>query len=229
MAGDQLMRDIPILFQGAMVRANLNGTKTMTRRIAKGMPGPGGYRVGGTLIGPGGRPIKSPYGLPGDRLWVREAWRVGAKFDNIKPSDIPDRSCSVLYAAGGSASNTSDGWRFDDAWPGDCPVPWAGKLRPSMFMPRWASRIALEIVDVRVERLQDISEADARAEGCEPIDRGIWWKNYTYPVGFDGKPTKVVGYRTAIESYRSLWEAINGDGSWAANPWVWVVEFRRVC
>ncbi len=221
------MTERPILFQGAMVRAILDGSKTMTRRVVK----PVGRDASFVMqdYGTGWWPFRSDdgesavtsdgnetphacsYGKRGDRLWVREAWRADAIYDALPPRDIPGRS-GVHYEADGRPNAH---FCF-------------GKLRPSMFMMRSISRIALEIVDVRVERLQDISEADARAEGCEPIDRGIWWKNYTYPVGFDGKPTKVVGYRTAIESYRSLWEAINGDGSWAANPWVWVVEFRRL-
>ena len=93
------------------------------------------------------------------------------------------------------------------------------KWRPSIFMPRWVSRITLEITDVRVERLQDISEADAIAEGVEYLPDVGGWRCYMNERG---------GYTYAVTSYRSLWESINGPGSWAANPWVWVIGYRRV-
>lgn len=223
------MRERPILFQGAMVRAILDGSKTQTRRplyvLTKNIDRACFDRRYPPSYGDGewpNVPLNHAWTLSswrhaqlGDRLWVREAWRVGAKFDRTKPSDIPERSCSVLYGAGGSAANTSDGWRLDDAWPGDCPVPWAGKLRPSMFMPRWASRITLEITGMHVERLQDISEADAKAEGVDEWARGA--------MSFDGQ----CNY-PADEKFRLLWESINGRESWAADPWVWAVEFRRL-
>jgi hypothetical protein len=125
-----------------------------------------------------------PYGQAGDRLWVREAWAP-------RPLE-PARECVVAACRG-----------TDDARNG----PW----KPSIHMPRWASRIQLEITDVRVERLQDISDDDLAAEGIqELIDAG---------VDHDGTPR---------DTYRALWEALNGPGSWAANPWVWAVSFRAL-
>ena len=125
------------------------------------------------------------------------------EFDCDKPSDLPWRTPVVYEAA------RHESVQF-------------GKLRPSMFMPRWACRLVLEIAAVRVERLQEISEADAIAEGIEPDvmagDLARLWRNYS-----TGNTTIC-----PIYSYQTLWELINGPGSWDANPWVWVVEFRRL-
>ena len=144
-----------------------------------------------------------PYGMPGDRLWVREAWRALRRFDSMPPLDIEWRSM-VAYEA--------------DAPTGDyrqAPHGRMGKLRPSIHMPRWVSRITLQVTTVGVERLQDISEADARAEGAPEllsVDGGY----LEHPMGC---------YR---DGFQHLWTSINGPGSWNANPWVWVVEFRRL-
>jgi hypothetical protein len=185
-----------------MVRAILAGTKTQTRRVAKIDSVAYGKPVSWVSVSPATTGIKEErchYGAPGDRLWVREAWRVGQKWDTKPPRELPVEACSVYFEAGGHAANTSDGWRVDNE---DVVRPgWLGKLRPGMFMPRWASRITLEITGVRVERLRDISEADAMAEG--------------------------MAWDDAVYDYSRLWESINGPGSWAANSWVWVVEFKR--
>ena len=101
-------------------------------------------------------------------------------------------------------------------------APW----RPSIHMPRWASRITLEITDIRVERLQEISEDDAKAEGVEPWVIGDGWREYGLPPDVEAAGTHPL--RSARDSFASLWESINGPGSWKANPWVWVIEFRRV-
>lgn len=138
-----------------------------------------------------------PYGEPGDRLWVREAWRVSSAHDALPPRDIP-QDVSIEYIA--------DGRGYFD-----------GRYRHARFMPRWAARITLEVTGIRVERLQDISDDDAIAEGIERTGRH--WKSYGGAGRF---------YRSPIRSYESLWESINGGGSWAANPLVWVVEFKRV-
>jgi len=134
---------------------------------------------------------KCRYGQRGDRLWVRETWQSLVIHDGLSPSDIPV-GADIQYPA------TYDGW--------------VSKRRPSIHMPRWASRITLEITGIRVERLQDISENDAVAEGVE------FW---TPTVDVDPVPSP-------RPAYRLLWESINGAGSWGLNPWVFVIEFKRV-
>jgi hypothetical protein len=238
------MTERPILFQGAMVRAILDGSKTQTRRVVKPVGNDGGFvlveQKDGTLWphrSDDGEscfvtrrerdgdylddiPMRCPYGQPGDRLWVREAWRVAKKWDGTAPRDLPPRTMTVEYEVGGYACNSAFAggqWTAsEDNSPREHPE-WVGKLRPSMFMPRWASRITLEITGVRVERLQDISEADSQAEGCAPA-----WLDAddNETVHADAPPT----YR---QGYARLWRDINGPGSWGANPWVWVYEFSR--
>ena len=205
-------RERPIPFNGAMVRAILSGAKTQTRRAIK-LPhhNPLGQWEACTSGGHGARDRKGnlvpeevciwhtrtgdtlvcPFGQPGDRLWVRETWRGVV---NIAPPGsyeyavaryVPEREhCRrVEYAA----TQTPDS------------EPW----RPSIHMPRWACRLVLEIADVRVERLQAISEADAKAEGTSPV------------------AAKAPTHRDA---FRYLWGDTGGD--WESNPWVWVVGFR---
>ena len=186
------MKERPILFSGQMVRAILDGRKTQTRRIVKNATGPfwnhSGYRIvmrdgftfwetHGGIPNEYGPAFACPYGKPGDRLWVRETWA---------PAEWPPTGPPAVYRA--------DEGMFASRW------------KPSIHMPRWASRINLEVVSVRVERLQDISEEDALAEGITLVERG------TSPV----------------DQFNKLWESINGPGSWEANPWVWVVEFKRI-
>ena len=192
----------PILFSAPMIRALLAGTKTQTRRVVK-LPAatmdrfnsPAASGVAHFLRDSHMRDVLKlcPYGLPGDRLWVRETFS-GPHCMEKSPgkSAIPPakwgRSSSIWY------------WADGDPADGDWTRP-----RPSIFMPRWASRITLEITDVRVERVQEISKEDAKTEG-QPADSAnsprIW--------------------------YSMLWDSINGAGSWALNPWVWVVSFRRI-
>lgn len=226
-------RERPILFSAPMVRALLAGTKTQTRRVVKPRPPtekdfphsvfgmspavadgikmysmddyerlakhPTEWELFGSVgvARDGGFPkrYRCPYGAPGDRLWVREAWAgYREKVAGVR-GDVP----IVAYRA------TDE----DDYLPG---MPW----RPSIYMPRWASRITLRVTDVRVERLNDISEADALAEGALPS-----WRDGT-PIKHDGTGA------ICREAYAELWEHINGPGSWAGNPWVWVVSFERL-
>lgn len=142
-----------------------------------------------------------PYGSPGDRLWVRESFRLCAEADAIPP-----RATNAAYRV----------W-----YEADTPhQPGFGRLRSGMFMPRWASRITLEITSVRVEQLQDICRTDAIAEGLDHVsDGGSPWGVIGIAPSWSGDPRK---------SYRALWESINGPGSWDANPWVWVIEFALV-
>ncbi len=229
------MTERPILFSGAMVRALLSGAKTQTRRILKvphesplgkwevlpwGGPNGGRTRDGKTVpyqnvIGHTrtGEIIACPYGQPGDRLWVREAHYL---------TDNGDEEYAVFAADSDAVREHLESL---DRLPPDFPADVKDrhrKLRPSIHMPRWASRITLEITSVRVERLRDISEADARAEGTTPIpDLCDHVRLACADIGCSGPQP----YRTG---FRSLWQDINGPGSWDANPWVWTVEFRKV-
>lgn len=211
----------PILFSAPMVRAILAGTKTQTRRVVKGQAlewlRPDGFTPEFTAAPENGL---CPYGQPGDRLWLRETWQYADWTDDGEPW--------IRYCADDGrqiCANVPDEWadRLMDTWAElstgmNIGEPAADrKWRPAIHMPRWASRITLEITGVRVERLQDISEADALAEGIVQLKDG----GYGLPAGEH--------YHSADprQSYLSLWDAINGPGSVEANPWVWVVEFKR--
>lgn len=239
------MAERPILFNTAMVRALLAGTKTQTRRVVK----PPRSRPAFVLLDHGNgwwpyqsddgeselcddgmeHPYTCPYGQPGDRLWVRETWQVaretldyetGGEYDVWEwPDELGDprqflngdarfgTKAGLFYAADGKDENPGvfyDRTGLDNKTVLDSrEITW----RPSIHMPRWASRILLEVTAVRVERLQDISHDDACAEGIE---------------------SQKGGAAACIERYRDLWKSINGPDSWNANPWVWVVEFKRV-
>ena len=213
----------PILFSGAMVRALLDGSKTQTRRAVKLQVQHDDSWVGGwkivhkrvtqallTFNQLGGKPLGSdaaicPYGQPGDRLWVRETFldTLGTGVEHRDESGLRHRYAFAADCARGS---------YGDQARKDYGLKW----KPSIHMPRAASRILLEIVSVRVERLQNISEKDARAEGVTIESRHM----AGYCAGQFLPPS--------IRAYRDLWELMNGTGSWDANAWVWVVEFRRV-
>jgi len=233
------MTERPILFSAPMVRALLDGSKTQTRRVVKDLPpwtiteivpsasGCGLWLPNGPA--PSGRGMASghwrpcPYGQPGDRLWVKESYRFLDTFDDASPAGVGDRSLLAGYPKPWAPLHfEADGarreWKHVSSLP-PCGLPQPGKLRPSIHMPRWASRILLEVVSVRVERLNECSEADALAEGVrgEPCDH---IRLSCEEIGCCGP--------TAQGMYAALWEQINGAGSWDANPWVWVVEFRRV-
>lgn len=213
-------KERPILFNADMVRAILNVKKTQTRRVMKPQPYRGRYgdkhpTHPNGVIGPlpgslGGSdyhvwqgphataPLtidavhvalrQCPYGKPGDLLWVRETWAVGNGYDGMPPRSIPQ----VPFVKRHYAATENRG---ELLW------------RPSIHMPRWMSRITLRITDVRVQRLQDISEDDAHAEGVTHKEHGG---------------------STAREGFQRLWESINGNGAWAGNPWVWAMTFERV-
>ncbi|MBD8194357.1 hypothetical protein IFR35_23460 [Pseudomonas fluorescens] len=209
------IKERPILFSAPMVRAILEGRKTVTRRTVKPQPevrmvdmiGPMltfKNKRGGHWLYPNAKAqiiADCPYGKPGDRLWVRETCLIN-DFRDINVPEEERANCEILYRADGVPD-----WEGDEAL-----IRW----RPSIHMPRWASRILLEITDVRVERLQDISRADIRAEGlhCPP------------ELGSDDVSPNYRDWYPA--AWRELWESINGAGSWTANPWVWCVSFKRV-
>lgn len=228
---DEVMSEVkerPILFSAPMVRAILDGRKTVTRRPVKGCQIPVedasvaagerhrwmaiaqrdpryGFDVFGATEAECAKELEEfapcPYGRPGDRLWVRETWAADAQVNAIDPRDLSQGE-PIFYPADGAVRKTG------------CSMITQGRVRPSIHMPRWACRILLEITDVRVERLQDISRADIRAEGmqCPPE-----------LASDDVSPNYRDWYPAA---WRQLWESTGGD--WAANPWVWVVEFKRV-
>ncbi len=207
------MKERPIPFSAPMVRAILDGTKTQTRRALHpdlfiSSSGAIVRMKAAAVAGVTGiAEAHCPYGQLGDRLWVREAWRAGRFYDQLAPSQLP-RASGIRFEADKESWTAADQKRV-------------GKLRPGMFMPRWASRITLEVTGVRVERLQDISEADAKAEGASFHDgHGVGHSGWRHDYGDV--------HASARSAYARLWEDINGPGSWAANPWVWVVEFRRI-
>jgi hypothetical protein len=210
------MKERPILFSGPMIRAILNGSKTQTRRIARKPKSmlQSDFDTAMTWAEDNGIPgvMASPYGYPGERLWVRETcWIFGWWKRDGKTRTGKARWRFVI--------DPSHQVRFDDppreerCTKREGPIPgWC--RRPSIHMPRWASRITLDVTNVRVERLQDITEADALAEGM-PDTSSVW----------DGVPGKRGGPR---ETFQTLWNAINAKRApWSSNPWVWVVEFSR--
>lgn len=207
------MRERPILFSGPMVRAILAGNKTQTRRVVKPQPA-------GAWAAPG--KTSCPYGQPGDRLWVREAFRFAASLDRLSPSDVGEKALDAGYSTPWAPTQFEADGRRAGAWHGfDTPptVTTPGKLRPGIHMPRWACRLVLEITSVRAERLQAITEEQARAEGI--TDGGCINCGHNEPCGCEAPAP------SAIDSFAYLWGSINGPGSWNANPWVWVVEFRQ--
>lgn len=188
------VREKPIIFSGPMVRAIREGRKSQTRRLLKPQPnsGPDGKMVnlGSGSWGLSDGILSGEWKLasPGDRLWVREAW-------------AKDGDCPLQYRAGPHVADDALGVRW----------------RPSIHMPRWASRITLEVTEVRVQRLQDISEEDARAEGapcCVMCEDGSFYENKDHGSLYCG--------------FAGLWASIHGPGSWEANPWVAAITFKRI-
>lgn len=227
-----MITERPVLFSAPMVLALLAGTKRQTRRLLKPtkLDDDGHCSFCGLLpeiderhvCPPGFWPSSCPYGKPGDHLWVKETFA---------PCAASIRKGHFHYRADGAVglrqqTNGGDSWwarsghtlgLADKALHGVWLAP-PKKWKPSIFMPRSASRITLEVTAVRVERLNAITEADAIAEGIQrcglPNDRHPLWK-----VGHEM-------HEAAVPAYASLWESINGAASWDANPWVWVVEFK---
>ena len=198
----------PILFSGAMVRAILEGRKSQTRRVVKGKWIPTVEAV----LAANGRwvwstiqyDLTTPHGQPGDRLWVRETWASRGVNPVARPSG--GRGAAVIeYRADGIRAT----WDHDPIQR-DADDYW----RPSIFMPRWASRITLEITEVRVQRLQEISPEDCVAEGIYPSDAMSKWS----------------GLKSPVETYRELWDHLNAKRGfgWSVNPWVWCLTFRRL-
>lgn len=186
-------KERPIIFGSEMVKAILEGRKTQTRRVIKPQPASGvrfSPFVPGQVEDGHGRELRCPYAV--DRLWVRETWQaVHYTGEQTGYKEYPGEVVQEDY-----------GPKFGLVFPGG---GWDGRWRPSIFMPRWASRITLEVVSVRVERLQEISDSDARAEG-------------------------VLCDLNCRRPFMELWDSINAKRGygWDSNPWVWVIEFERV-
>lgn len=202
MTKQRTCKERPIIFSAPMVRAILEGRKTVTRRIVKWPAWANAEDAGqqAALVRDralsfyrDGRPIKilrCPFGAPGSQLWVREQFS---------------------YSYGTGVEDRSPCWYWADGQPdyGDWSRP-----APSIYMPRWASRITLEVTGVRVERLQEISFEDAKAEGVE------FWRHVETLKG-------LAACSQHRYEFEDLWTSINGRGSWDANPFVWVIEFKR--
>lgn len=229
-------KERPILFSGPMIRALLDGSKRQTRRVVKGTNG---------IIGPlgglgfpdkslrgitefrGGQPLYDmcPYGVVGDRLWVRETW-----YDNImNRAEHPTEPFDEVRRCPGEVYYRADG-EFARQFPEDYEdAIW----RPSIFMPRWASRLTLTITDVRVERLQEISADDAMAEGLKAwskdgklVKHGIadpdGMPGSDYPGTWPWHEWRI----SPVDAYEKLWDSLNAKRApWSSNPWVWVLTF----
>ncbi|WP_200784159.1 ASCH domain-containing protein [Klebsiella quasipneumoniae] len=237
------MKERGMIFNGEMVRAILDGRKTQTRRPVK-FPvhdkNLGCELAGNELAGEmsAGNYLNSAFGKPGDRIWVREAYRLPASLDDVSPTGVGEMAVATGYRKPWAPTFYEFTGTFSDGWKGfETPpkVSDAGKLRPSIHMPRWASRILLEITDVRVERLNAISEEDAQREGVhtEVWDQTVVARNYAVSDEFfqfwsDDMPHYVEMNQLYRSSFRSLWVSIYGAENWQANPWVWVIEFKRV-
>lgn len=228
MIQEKSIKERPILFSSPMVPAVLEGRKTQTRRVVKF---PDGSQFEEISI-PWMRPtvwlpkkqksvlIDCPYGKPGDQLWVREAWHAGACADVFKPSELSARFWK--HDNGGLWYPATDTKPLK-------PVSPMGRYRYARFMPRWASRIQLEITGIRAERLQDITEEDAIAEGCEPEEIKASEVMAMEPCQERDLARLMVGGCLSPKFiYSMLWDEINGDGAWNTNPWVWVVSFKRI-
>ena len=243
------MNEKPILFNSEMVRAILDGRKTQTRRVVKPQPNhlspvtphlrPNGeytWVLAETGMGSGVTTdgFKCPYGRVGDCLWVRETWSITTNINRLSPwpnrphklDDPPNKNSAVIYRADGK-------WQWTDE---DGGMTDRSYWRPSIHMPRWASRITLEITDVRVERLQDISDGDAAREGvppnwCGPLN-GWSPEEHRYldikHIDLDDDIDEAPYFLTAREAFVSLWDSFNAKRgySWGSNPWVWVYEFK---
>lgn len=222
------MKQTGLMFKGELVRAILDGRKTQTRRVMKPQPATVerwkhgeptletsvNWTVMRDASGKGWSncgPFRCPFGKPGDLIYVRETWMdlQGTGVEYISDGKLQ----RYAYAADTPPGSYGD----------ECRKEYGLKWRPSIHMPKSAARIWLEITGVRVERLQDISETDAIAEGIERVDDFFGcacWKAYGEPDGADEVcPDDPIG------SFRSLWDSTGGD--WQANPWVWVIDFKR--
>ena len=207
------MAERPILFSGPMVRAILDGSKTQTRRVVKLPTDHTDWGIGLCFRGacqfnngpsrhrsPESFSLDCPFGFPGDRLWVRETWGQMIRDGKIVyRANYPENTNSSRHVF----SSSNRGWR------------------PSIHMPKKLARVWLEVVDVRVERLQEISEADAIAEASPPA-----WKCGHPDCIYEGEQGMHWGPRVG---FAKLWDSLNAKRApWDSNPWVWVIDFKRI-
>lgn len=226
------MKERPILFSTDMVKAILEGRKTQTRRIIKPRNESGLFQVGidkqtgkvVTIWACDGNEqweydMSCPYGDIGNTLWVRETWSLNPFFNETEVHDNEDHDIisndePYLYKA------------KDKPFEGH-------KWRPSIFMPRKAARIFLEVTGIRVERLQEINEEDAKAEGIqadfwEEVKSTVYRDYMTDTKGYGNPEVDYPVTSFPIDSFKSLWQSINGEESWEENPFVWVIEFKKL-
>jgi len=221
--------DRPILFSAPMVRAILEGRKGMTRRVIKLQPDEDGLAFDlerEQWMDTSERVYKCPYGRQGDIFYVRETWATAVGWDDKPPRELWGKGLPFWYAADGAKI-------FTGAKTGGPAFLVRGRNRPSIHMPRFASRLTLKITNIRAERLQDISREDAKAEGIP--------EHYSEALGVFGE--KMLSDRalhfwdnhTSVENFQWLWDSINGkprnngvDISWQVNPYVWVVSFEKM-
>jgi hypothetical protein len=246
------MKERPILFSAPMIRALLAGTKTVTRRIVNERlyinvggedEGENVYQSDPRFGAVASEWATCPYGIAGDRLWVKETHAFKCLdpneylYEPLKSLGLrkygggdPEPGCNlrvrstdamVVYAAHPTSYEDLPNWPGYSTYRSDTPKTW----RPSIFMPRWASRITLEVVSVRVERLHEITDEDAAREGVRPF--------FETMAGIGRAQRLTTGELAADAEYRAgfavLWDEINGDRAlWIKNPWVWRVEFKRI-
>ncbi len=209
------MSDKPILFSAPMIRALPDGRKTQTRRILN--PQPHAQFISAEISAerltfcpallfetPTHKMLRR-LARPGDRLWVREAWKTAAAYDDLRPSQMGGEE-PIQYQADGAHQT----WGYPA-------ISKIGRLRPGIFMPRWASRLTLIVTDVRVQRLQEINDEDARAEGMTPLPSG------RFHCGHDEEGE--ITCKSPVTAFAWLWNSINGEDAWQRNDWVAVYTF----
>jgi hypothetical protein len=234
-AASKTVKERPVLFSGPMVRAILEGRKTQTRRVVKPQPvddgrppvvwNPKSAAIDGMKV----QNYPSPYGYRGDRLWVRETWRTWAAPLPVEGQEMEDLGIGIEYLADDGMTGLLDTdhipyeqlYRLACQYQSDMEKSGRPRSRPYIHLPRWASRLLLEITDVRVERLQDISEEDAIAEGLYAWDgHGKRYYGIQHADVWETDPRK---------TFARLWDSINGKKHpWSSNPYVGVVTFRPI-
>lgn len=214
------MTDRPIIFGAPMIRAIFDGRKTVTRRLVTGhdvieerddgTPWP--YYTTWSHGDDGSPWMACPYGAPGDRLWVKETFAERVDIDGKDPAQRARAKHYLMFKADGGDPRDPDSFH---TW---------GRWRSPRYMPRWASRLALDVVSVRVERLHAITEEDARAEGVRELplqegQAGAWWT---------ADPSASLAAPDPVLAFRKLWDNLNAKRApWDSDPWVWRIEFRR--